>query len=188
MDARAYVYAYLVLSALFAAASVQYVIAVSRTVFLARKCVPGENDVVPSLEDPEVHEATQTAVRSVLGVDSAAFVVAVVPVAYVAVTGLLGNLLAANTRAAAVINPLWLLATLAVVVTQIIFVARITGLNNRLKGAAQHAVLTRSFVRRHANMATYYRTFILFATMFVVVNSLYLIANIAEVASLPYVM
>lgn len=188
MDAKLYVYAYLLLSFVYAAACIQYVLAVSRTISLARGCVPGEEDVVPSLQDLDVREATQTAVRSVLSVDSAAFAVAVIPVAYVAVTGLLGNFLAANTGAAGTINPLWIVSTTAVVAGHAFFLVRIMGLNSTLKKAAESAVLTASFVSRQASMATYYRAFIVFVTVFNVANSLYILANIGHVTSLPYVM
>ncbi|MDO8964385.1 MAG: hypothetical protein Q7W30_07855 [Coriobacteriia bacterium] len=188
MDAKLYVYAYLVLSFLYAAACIQYIAGVSRTVSLAKGCVPGEDDVTPSLEDPDVRESTQAAVRSVLGVDSAAFAVAVIPVAYVAVTGLLGNLLARNTAAAATINPLWLAATLAVIGGHMVFLVRIIGLNGSLKKATDTAVLSRSFVGRHASMFTYYRSFVVLVTVFNVVNSLYILANIGSIVSLNYVM
>ena len=188
MDAKLYVYAYLLLSLLYAAACVQYVVAISRTVSLAKQSVPGEDDVAPSLEDPEVREATRTAVRSVLSVDSAAFAVAVIPVAYVAVTGLLGNFITANSGAAGTIDPLWIVATLAVVTGHLFFLVRIVGLNGKLKNVLESAVLTRSFVSRHASMATYYRAFVVFVTVFNVANSLYIIANIGHITSLPYVM
>lgn len=188
MDATLYVYAYLLLSLLYAAGCIQYVVAVGRGVSLARQSVPADDAPLPGLEDPDVREATRTAVRSVLSADSAAFAVAVIPVAYVAVTGLLGNILSANTGAAGTINPLWLAATIAVVGGHLFFLVRIIGLNGRLKGVLESAVLTRSFVSRHASMATYYRAFIVVVTVFNVVNSLYIMANIGQVTSLPYVL
>lgn len=188
MDAKLYVYAYLLISVLYAAACIQYVIAVSRTISLARAAVPAEDQPLPALDEAGVRESTQTAVRSLLSVDSAAFAVAVIPVAYVAVTGLLGNFLAANTSAAGTINPLWLVATLAVLAGHLLFLVRIVNTNGKLKDAVAHAVLTRSFVNRHASMATYYRAFLVFVTVFNVANSLFILANITRVVTLPYVM
>jgi hypothetical protein len=189
MDAKVYVYAYLVLSLLYAAACIQYVLATSKTVRLAKQCQGGpDTDDVRSLEDPDVRDATQVAVRSVLSVDSAAFAAAVLPVAYVAVTGLLGNLLTRNTSAAAMLNPLWLLATVAVVVGHLYFLLRIVSLNTALKKVTDSAILSRSFVSRHASMFTYYRTFVVLVTVFSVVNSLYILATIDKVVSMPYVL
>lgn len=188
MDAKLYVYAYIVLSFIYAAACVQYVVAVTRTAKMAKDCVPEEGQPVPSLEDESVREATQTVVRGVLGVDSAAFAVAVVPVAYVAVTGLLGYLIANNTNAAATINPLWLAATVAAVAAHMAFLVRILTFNGAIRRAVDDAVLSRSFAGRHASMFTYYRSFVVLVTLFNVVNSLYLIANIATVSTAPYVM
>lgn len=188
MDAKLYVYAYLLISVLYAAACIQYVVAVSRTISLARRAVPGDDEPMPAIDEEGVRESTQAAVRSVLTVDSAAFAVAVIPVAYVAVTGLLGNFLAANTGAAGTINPLWIIATLAVLAGHMLFLARIVSANGKLKQSAAEAVLTRSFVNRHASMATYYRAFVVFVTLFNVANSLWILANLGHVTSLPYVM
>ena len=85
------------------------------------------------------------------------------------------------------INPLWLVTTLLVVGAHMFFLVRITGLNGRLKGA-EEAMLSPSFVSRHASMFTYYRLFILAVTLFNVANSLVMLAQIGTVTSAPYIM
>jgi hypothetical protein len=108
-------------------------------------------------------------------------------VAYVAVSGLLGNLLSRNVSLAGSINPLWLLATAALVAAHMFFVIRIVGLNSRLKTLDQ-PMLTASFVSRQTGLLTYYRGFILLVTAFNVVNVLYTLANISSISRLPFVM
>jgi hypothetical protein len=173
MDARTYVYSYLLLSALYVAACLQYLNSVGQTVKLARGLQPEAG------EDPLKLDS--------LGVDSAAFACAVLPVAYVAVSGLLGNLLSRNVSLAGSINPLWLLATAALVAAHMFFVIRIVGLNSRLKTLDQ-PMLTASFVSRQTGLLTYYRGFILLVTAFNVVNVLYTLANISSISRLPFVM
>lgn len=187
MDAKLYVYAYVVLSALYAAGCLQYVNALTRTTGLAKGL--RAHDETPShisLDSEEVRESTKTAVRSVLAIDSAAFGAAVLPVAYVAVTGVLANVISRNSASAGAINPVWLLATVALVVAHMVFLARIVGLNSTLK-TSDDAVLSPSFVSRHGSMLSYYRWFILAVTIFNVVNTLYIVGTIDTVANLPYV-
>jgi hypothetical protein len=138
------------------------------------------------LDSDDVRDATRAAVRSVLSVDSAAFACAVLPVAYVAVTGLLGNLISRNTSSAIALNPVWLSITVALVAGHMFFLIRVVGMNSKLKDAGT-ALLSSSFVRRHISMLTYYRGFILAVTLFNVVNTLYVLATIRTVTSLPYV-
>lgn len=187
MDARLYVYAYLLLSALYVAACLQYLNTVGRTVSLARGLQPEIGDEPAALDSEETLEQAKTSVRAVLGVDSAAFACAVLPVAYVGVSGLLANLLSRNTSAAASVNAMWLLATVALVASHLFFVVRIIGHNARLKGV-DRPVLTRTFVSRHASLLTYYRGFVLLVTAFNVVNALYTLANISTIVRLPFVM
>jgi hypothetical protein len=185
MDAKVYVYAYLLLSLLYAGGCLQYLNAVTRTVSLAKQRQAAEGELLFGTE--EARAATQTAVRAVLGVDSAAFATAVIPVAYVAVTGLLGNLLTRNTASAGMINPLWLVATVIVVAAHMLFLVRITELNSKLRQAGE-SVLSPSFVSRHASMFTYYRLFILAVTLFNVANSVVMLAQLGSVSSAPYIM
>jgi hypothetical protein len=187
MDAKTYVYAYLLLSVIYAAACVQYVNVLTRTAQIAKGYRMGRaGGAGPDLENDDVREATQTAVRSVLGVDSAAFACAVLPVAYVAVTGLFGNLVSRNTASATALNPMWLLVTVALVVGHMVFLSRLITLNGKLS-AAEDATLSASFVSRHASMLSYYRVFILAVTLFNVVNTLYIVATFGKVTSMPYV-
>lgn len=187
MDARLYVYAYLLLSALYVAACLQYMTSVGRTVALARALQPEVGDEPAPLDSDEVLEEARTSIRAVLGVDSAAFACAVLPVAYVGVSGLLANLLSRNTSAAAAINVMWLLATMALVAAHMFFVARIIAQNTRLKNV-DRPVLTRSFVSRQTSLLTYYRGFVLLVTAFNVVNALYTLANVSTIVRLPFVM
>lgn len=115
--------------------------------------------------------------RAALGVDSAAFACAVLPVAYVAVSGLLGTIVSKNPAAAGALNLLWLALTVGVVIVQGIFLARIVDSNGRLS-RIERPTLTASFVSRHVSMLTYYRVFIAAVVAFAAVNSLYIIANI----------
>ncbi len=188
MDAGLYVYAYLLLSIVYAAACLQYLNSVTRTTSLAKRLQPpgAQGGSVSVGSEPERAD-TQTAVRAVLDVDSAAFGCAVLPVAYIAVTTLLGSAIMRNTAAAAALNPLWLTATVALIAAHMFFLVRIIGLNTQLRGA-QSAVLPRSFVSRQNSMLTYYRVFILVVTVFNAANTLYLLANLTTVTKLPYVM
>lgn len=187
MDVRLYVYAYLLLSALYVAACLQYLNSVGRTVALARLLQPGIGEEPAPLDSDETLEQAKTSIRAVLGVDSAAFACAVLPVAYVGVSGLLANLLSRNTEAAASINLMWLLATIALVASHMFFVVRIVGHNARLKDV-DRPVLTRSFVSRQTSLLRYYRGFVLLVTAFNVINALYTLANISTIVRLPFVM
>ena len=187
MDARLYVYAYLLLSALYVAACLQYLNSVGRTVSLARALQPGIGEEPAPLDSEETLEQARTAIRAVLSVDSAAFACAVLPVAYVGVSGLLANVLSRNTGVAGSINLMWLLATIALVACHMFFVVRIVGQNARLKDIDRH-VLTRSFVSRQTSLLTYYRGFVLLVTAFNVVNALFTLANISTIVRLPFVM
>jgi hypothetical protein len=187
MDARLYVYAYLLLSALYVAACLQYLTSVGRTAALARALQPSIDEEPAPLDSEAALEEARTSLRAVLGVDSAAFACAVLPVAYVGVSGLLANILSRNTSAAAPINVMWLLATMGLVAAHMFFVVRIIGQNTRLK-EIERPVLTRSFVSRQTNLLTYYRGFVLLVTAFNVVNALYTLANISTIVRLPFVI
>lgn len=187
MDARAYAYTYLLLSAVYVAGCLQYMNSLGRSASLARRLRPGENDEPAVLDDDTTLEQAKAAVRGVLGIDSAAFACAVLPVAYVAVSGLLGNILSRNTGAATTVNPLWLFATFLVVAAHLYFTVRIGGFNSRLK-ALDRPVLTRSFVDRQTRHLMYYRTFIVLVTAFNVVNLVSTVVNISAVTSLPFVV
>jgi hypothetical protein len=188
MDAKAYVYAYLLLSVVYAAACIQYLNSITRTASLAKSLQSPSSDQEPvSLTSDAERSDAQSAVRAILDIDSAAFACAVLPVAYIATTGLFGNLLTRNLSAAPTINPIWLLATLALVAGHMFFLAKIIGLNTRLTNTAS-AVLSHSFVSRHASVLTYYRVFVLLVTLFNVANTVYLLANLDSVTKLPFVM
>jgi hypothetical protein len=180
MDAKTYVYAYLFLSVLYAAGCLQFVNSVTRTGTLARALRASADDP-PTLDSQETVEASRSAIRAVLGVDSSAFACAVLPVAYLGVTGLLGNTLSRNTAAATSINALWLLASIALVAGHMLFTVRIVGLNSRL-AALEGDILSDRFVSRHTSVFTYYRGILL------VVNTVYLLANMSTIANLPYVI
>lgn len=187
MSAALYVYAYLLLSVLYAAACVQYLNVVTHTAQLAKRMRVERSDAEGlRLEDEDVRRATQAAVRSVLDVDSAAFACAVLPVAYVAVTGLFGNLVSRNTASAGTLNPLWLLVTAALVVGHMVFLVRIISQNSTLKDIPD-AALSAAFVSRHTSMLSYYRVFILVVTLFNVANTIYLAATLKSVMAMPYV-
>ncbi len=199
MEATFYVYAYLLLSFIYVAGSIAYMNSVSRTASLAKaRQEPDWTGPPPEGGDTgtrmrptdfatdEAREQTQTAVRAVLSADSAAFACAVVPVAYLAVTGLLGTLISRSPGSAGAINPLWLASTAGVVVAHMLFLTRIIAANSKIKDA-QQAVLTASFVRRHRSMLTYYRLFLGLVTLFVTANSIFLLANLGTVVKLPYV-
>lgn len=187
MDARLYVYAYLLLAAVYAGACVQYLNVITRTAQLARGLQAGTSDSSSlRLADESVRDATQIAVRSILGIDSAAFASAVLPVAYVAVTGLFGNLISRNAASASALNPLWLAVTTALVVGHMVFLTRLVALNSKLTDASE-AILSPSFVSRHISMLFYYRVFMLVVTVFNIANTLYLFATLKTVTSLPFV-
>jgi hypothetical protein len=186
MDAKAYVYAYIVLSVLYAAGCLQLVDSIARTGALAKGLrVPPDDP--PALVTEESAEASRTAIRAVLDVDSAAFACAVLPVAYIGVTGLLGYFLTRNTAAAASINALWLLATVALVGAHMLFTVRVLGLNTRLK-SLEGDILTERFVSRHTSVFGYYRGIVIVLTLLNVANTIYLLANLGTVTTLPYVL
>lgn len=188
MEAKVYVYAYLLLSLLYVAGCIAYLNSVTRTASLSRaRQDRAGSDASPLFASEEEREDTQVAVRSVLIADSAAFACAVVPVAYVGVTGLLANLLGRNTSAAGLINPLWLVATVAVLGAHMFFLMRIISANSKLQ-AADRAVFTPTFVSRHVSMLTYYRVFLGAVAVFTAANSLYLVANLSTFTSLRYIM
>lgn len=183
MTAGVYVYAFLLLAVLYAAACVLYINVTTQTSQLARdRAVEGP----PPVLGPEQAESTQAAIRAVLGIDSAAFACMVLPLAYVAVSGLFANLASANAASAAVLNPLWLLMTAALVVGHMLFLVRIISLNTSLRNASP-AVLSRSFVSRHASLLTYYRVVVLLITLFNVANIIYLVVKLKSVIALPYI-
>ncbi|HEX9093323.1 MAG TPA: hypothetical protein VF902_05010 [Coriobacteriia bacterium] len=187
MDAKLYVYAYVLLSALYGAGCIQYVNALGRTASLAKSLrADADTPEVLALESDDVRDATRSAVRAVLSIDSAGFGVAVLPVAYVAVTGVLANVISRNTAAASTLNPMWLVATVALVAAHLVFLVRIIGLNTKMRDM-DDAVLSGSFVSRHTSMFAYYRWFVLAVTLFNVVNTIYILATLATITSLPYV-
>jgi hypothetical protein len=186
MDAKTYVYAYLFLSVLYAAGCLQFVNVLGSTGALARKLRAPVDDP-PALDSDASVETSRTAIRAVLGVDSAAFACTVLPVAYLGVTGLLGNTLSRNTAAASSINTLWLLATVALVAAHMFFTVRVVGLNGQLK-ALEPGVLSERFVSRHTSVFAYYRTILLVVTLLNVANTVYLLANLSGITDLPYVI
>jgi hypothetical protein len=187
MDARIYVYSYLLLATVYAAACMQYISTVSRTRTLAGALRFDDPAGSPSYDSEESIEQSRKAIQAVLGVDSAAFACAALPVAYIGVTGLLANLVSRNVSAAGSLNLMWLAASVALVAGHMFFVVRIVGFNTELKGLDQ-AVLSPAFVSRHASMLTYYRTLILLVTAFNVVNTIWMIANISTVTQLQFVV
>jgi hypothetical protein len=187
MNATMYVYAYLVLATVYAAACMQYISAIGRTRALAITMRPEDPADAASYDSEEASEQSRTAIRAVLAVDSAAFACAALPVAYIGVTGLLANLVSRNVSAAGSLNLMWLVASAALVAGHMFFVVRITGLNGELK-ALDEAVLSPSFVSRHTSMLTYYRTLILLVTAFNVVNTIWMIVNIASITRLQFVV
>ena len=188
MGAEVYVYAYLVLSAVYAAGCLQYLNSLSRTVQLARRIeAPPVEDAPLRLGSEDQRVQVLSAVRAVLGIDSAAFACAVLPVAYVAVTGLLGNLVTSNSAATHTINPLWLLWTIGLIAAHMFFLVRIIGLNGQL-AQAEGAVLSGSFVERHAGMFRYYRMFVLAVTLFNVANTVFMLATLDKIISAPIVL
>jgi len=185
MDARTYVYGYLVLAIVYAAACMQYLVTVSRTRRLAMDLAGTAGDT--SFDSEESIEQSKTAIRAVLGVESAAFACAVLPVAYLGVTGLLANFVSRNSAAAPGLNLVWMLATVALVAAHMFFVVRLVGLNTQLD-RLDAAMLSPSFVSRHTSVLNYYRLFLLGVTAFNVLNTLWMIANISTVTKLPFVM
>jgi hypothetical protein len=187
MDAKVYVYAYLLLSVVYAAACMQYLSTLSRTRVLARALAPDDPKALPEFDSDEAIEQSRTAIRAVLGVDSSAFACAVLPVAYIGVTGLLANFVSRNISAATGLNLVWLAATVALVAGHMFFLVRMVSLNTQLKGL-DAAILSPSFVSRNASMLNYYRTFVLLVTAFNVVNTVWMMANLSKVTQLPFVM
>jgi hypothetical protein len=188
MGANFYVYGYLLISALYVAGCIAYINAVSRTASLTKERREADSESPPRpFASDAAREETQSAVRCVLAADSAAFACAVIPVAYAAVTGLLANLIARNTAVAGLINPLWLAATVVVLVAHMIFLSRIVNANSKLK-ETELATFTPTFVSRHVSMLTYYRIFMVVVIVFTTLNSIFLVVNIETVTSLHYVM
>lgn len=188
MDAKFYVYAYLLLAVLYAAGCIQFLNSLSRTSSLARRLQLPKDDPEPvALESESLQMEAQTALRSILDADAAAFACAALPVAYLALSGLLAELLSRNQSAADTINPLWLLLTLALVVAHMMFLMRIMRMNGKLK-AAERVRLTRDFVHRRTRRLSYYGTFVLLVTVMNVVTVLYILVNLSRVVQTPYVM
>ena len=189
MDARFYVYGYLLLSVVYGAGCVVFINAVTRAASVAKRLVPqgGPDDggAEPVVTDVD---ATTSAVHALLDIESIAFAFTVLPVAYIALTGLLGNLLARNTSTAGLMNPLWLALTVATVLVELAMLVRIIASNGRLSDADEGVVLTPGFVERQRKRLTYYRAFILAVVVFNVLNSGYLIVTIGAVVGTPYVL
>jgi hypothetical protein len=184
MDARIYVYAYLLLATVYAAACMQYISTVSRTRALAMALRPDDPADGPSYDSEESIDQSRTAIRAVLGVE---FACAALPVAYIGVTGLLANLVSRNVSAAGSLNLMWLFASVALVAGHMFFVVRMVGFNTELTNL-DAAVLSPAFVSRHMSMLTYYRTLILLVTAFNVVNTIWMIANISSITKLQFVV
>jgi hypothetical protein len=185
MDAKVYVYGYLLLAIVYAAACMQYLATVSKTRRLAQG-LAGEAGA-PALDSEETVEQAKTTIRAILGIESSAFACAVLPVAYLGVTGLLANFVSRNTAAAPGLNLVWLVATVALVAAHMFFVVRIVALNARFD-EFEAGVLSPSFVGRHTSILNYYILFVLAVTAFNVLNIVWMIANISKVTQLPFVM
>jgi hypothetical protein len=189
LDARFYVYGYLILSVVYGAGCVVFVNAVTRAAAVAKRLVPqgGPDDTPPEPVVTDV-DATTSAVRALLDIESIAFAFAVLPVAYIALTGLLGNLLARNTSTAGLMNPLWLALTTVTVVVELLMLVRIFAASGRLAALGEGVLLTPGFVDRQRRRLAFYRAFIVAVTVFNVLNSGYLIATIGAVVRAPYVL
>ncbi len=189
MDAKFYVYGYLLLSVVYAAGCAVFINAVTRASDAAKSLVPedGPDDgtAQPIVTDVD---ATTAAVRALLDIESIAFAFAVLPVAYIALTGLLGNLLTRNTSTAALMNPLWLVLTAATVLVELVMLTKMIAATGRLSEADQGVLLTPGFVSRQRKRLAYYRGFVLAVTLFNVLNSGYLIASINTIVRAPYVL
>jgi hypothetical protein len=189
LDARFYVYGYLLLSLVYAAGCVVYINAITRAVALAKHLVPqGAPDDGPAEPIVTDVDATTSAVRSLLDIESIAFAFAVLPVAYIALTGLLGNLLVRNTTTASLMNPLWVALTVVTVAVQLVMLVRIIAASGRLGDAGDGVLLTPGFVDRQRRRLTYYRAFIVAVTVFNLLNSGYLIATIGSVVRSPFLL
>jgi hypothetical protein len=187
MDATIYVYAYLILATIYAAACMQYISTLGRTRALAVTLSPDDPADAVSYDSEEAIDQSRTAIRAVLSIDSAAFACAALPVAYIGVTGVLANLVSRNVSAAGGLNLLWLAASVALVAGHMFFVVRIASLNTEIR-ELDSAVLSPSFVSRHTSMLTYYRGLILLVTAFNVVNTIWMIANISTITRLQFVI
>jgi hypothetical protein len=189
LDARFYVYGYLILSVLYGAGCIAFVNAVTRAASIARGLVPlGGPDDGPAEPVVTDVDATTAAVRALLDIESIAFAFAVLPVAYIALTGLLGNLLVRSPSTAGLMNPLWLALTVVTVVVELLMLVRLVAATSRLDQAGEGVVLTPGFVGRQRRRLSYYRAFILAVTVFNVLNSGYLVLTIATVIRAPYVL
>lgn len=189
MDARFYVYGYLILSVVYAAGCIVFVNAVTRAANLAKRLVPqGGSDDGPADPIATDVDATTSAVRTLLDIESISFAFAVLPVAYIALTGLLGNLLVRDTSTAGLMNPLWIALTVVTVVVQLVMLVRILAATGKLDDAGEGVLLTPGFVERQRKRLAYYRAFILAVTVFNVLNSGFLIVTINAVVRTPYLL
>lgn len=189
MDAKFYVYGYLVLSVVYGAGCIVFVNAVTRATSIARRLVPvGGPDDAPADPIATDVDATTAAVRALLDIESISFAFAVLPVAYIALTGLLGNLLVRNASTAGLMNPLWVALTSATVIVELVMLVRIIAATGRLGETEDGVLLTPGFVDRQRKRLAYYRAFILAVTVFNVLNSGYLIATIGTVVRTPYLL
>lgn len=189
MDARFYVYGYLFLSIVYATGCVVFVNAVTRASGLSKSLVPdgGPDDATAKPMVTDV-DATTAAVRALLDIEAIAFAFAVLPVAYIALTGLLGNLLVRNTSTANLMNPLWLTLTLVTVIVQLVMLVRMITATGRLAEAGDGVLLTPGFVGRQRKRLAYYRAFVIAVAVFAVLNSGYLLVTINDVVCAPYVL
>ena len=189
MDAKFYVYGYLFLSIVYATGCVVFVNAVTRASGLAKALVldggPDDAMAKPLVTDVD---ATTAAVRSLLDIEAIAFAFAVLPVAYIALTGLLGNLLVRNTSTAGLMNPLWLILTLVTVIVELVMLVRMIAATGRLSQAGDGVLLTPGFVDRQRKRLAYYRAFVLTVAVFSVLNSGYLLVTLSDIVRAPYVL
>jgi hypothetical protein len=189
LDARFYVYGYLILSVVYGAGCVAFINAVTRASSVAKDLVPlGGPDDGPAEPVATDVTATTKAVRALLDIESISFAFAVLPVAYIALTGLLGNLLVRNTSTAGLMNPLWLSLTVVTVGVELVMLVRLIAATTRLDEGGEGVLLTPGFVGRQRKRLSYYRAFVLAVTVFNVLNSGYLILTIASVIRAPYVL
>lgn len=189
MDARFYVYGYLFLSIVYATGCAVFVNAITRASSVAKALVPdtGPDDGIAQPIVTDV-DATTASVRTLLNIESIAFAFAVLPVAYIALTGLLGNLLVRNTSTANLMNPLWLTLTLVTVIVELVMLVRMITATGRLAEAGDGVLLTPDFVQRQRKRLSYYRAFVLAVAVFSVLNSGYLLVTINDIVRTPYVL
>jgi hypothetical protein len=189
LDARFYVYGYVLLSVVYGAGCVVFINAVTRAASVAKRLVPlGAPDDGPTEPVVTDVDTTTSAVRALLDIESIAFAFAVLPVAYMALTVLLGNLLVRNASTAGLMNPLWIALTCVTVVVELVMIVRIIAATGHLDDADEGVMLTPGFVSRQRKRLSYYRAFILAVTLFNVLNSGYLIATIGAVVRAPYIL